>query len=35
MRVVPVKSEEQQPNGRARDLLVRQRTSASTLFAGT
>ena len=38
MRFVPVKTEEQQANGivfRARDLLVRQRTSASTLCAGT
>ena len=38
MRFVPVKSEEQQANGivfRARDLLVRQRTQSSTLFAGT
>ena len=38
MRFVPVKTEEQQANGivfRAQDLLVRQRTPASTLFAGT
>ena len=38
MRFVPVETEEQQANGivfRARDLLVRQRTPASTLFAGT